>query len=170
MYLLFKRNNMINIEKFLMSINKWFIVTLGFLVMLLLLVITTLVTSNGNALNNPSVSYLDNLSILETFIESVITAPVLETLIFQIFIYWCTSKLISNKKYFLMIYLISSSLLFAISHYYSVSYLLYTICCGAVLSYSYFIFKERKENAFVLTVLIHSIFNFILFGIGIFIT
>ncbi|WP_171597614.1 CPBP family glutamic-type intramembrane protease [Marinifilum caeruleilacunae] len=152
-----------------MSINKWIIVTLGFLVMLLLLVITTLFTSNGNALNNPNVSYLDNLSILETFIESVIAAPVLETLIFQMFIYWSISKLISSKKFFLVIYLISSSLLFAISHYYSISYVFYAICCGLVLSYSYFIFKEREENAFVFTVLIHSIFNFILFVIGVFI-
>lgn len=170
MHLHYKSKNMFNIKFFLMSINKWIIVTLGFLVMLFVLVLTTLVTNSGNALNNPNVSYLDNLSILETFIESVIAAPVLETLIFQMFIYWCTSKLISNKKYFLMIYLISSSLLFAISHYYSVFYIFYTICCGLVLSYCYFIFKERKENSFLLTVLIHSIFNFVLFGIGIFIT
>lgn len=153
------------VKKFLMSINRWLIMSLALLLVITTLVITTLITG-VNALNNPNLSYLEGFPLPGALIALVVVAPILETLVFQVFIYWSISKLIANKKYFCTTYLIASSLLFAASHYYSIAYVFYAICCGLVLSGNYFIFKERKENAFVFTVLIHGVFNFILLGIG----
>lgn len=153
-----------------MNINKWIIMFIGLTFMFILLMIFGFVINNENPLDNPIINYESITSTIETFFSSVIFAPILETIIFQMFIYWGVGKLISQKRYFLGFYLISSSLLFGISHYYTILYFLYSTCGGLIFAYCYYIIKKQGGNAFVMTSLMHATFNFIIFCIGVILT
>lgn len=134
--------------------------------MLLLLVIIRFFSVEGNSLNNPFVDLSNPLAIIGTFFKGVIAAPLLETLIFQMLIYKLLNKIKINQRYFLPTYLIFSSLLFAATHYYSLLYFFYTSGAGGILAFSYFIYKERNDNAFLMVTLLHAVFNFVVFSLG----
>jgi hypothetical protein len=150
----------------LMKLNKWIVLFIGLFTLFFLLVVFGLISREGNSLNNPNVDLSNPLSVIGTFFKGVIASPILETLVFQMLIHWLISKIKMNNRYFLLTFLISSSLLFAATHYYSLLYFIYACGAGGVLAYCYFIYKQRKDNAFLMVTLLHATFNCILFCLG----
>lgn len=119
---------------------------------------------NENAyLTNPNINYNDSINTLKSFVKSVVLAPLIETFIYQFIIFKVSKLLIKNNKLSLIVFLIISSLSFGFSHFYSPSYLLYTIFSGFIFAFFYEIFHMKKANSFLLITLIHLTYNLILF-------
>lgn len=93
-------------------------------------------------------------------IVSILIAPVIETAFFFTSIFLIIKYLKKNMLYFVII----SSILFGLSHYYSVDYIFYSSFIGIILSIFYIISEKRKQgNGFLDIVIIHSFYNLIIF-------
>jgi len=93
-----------------------------------------------------------------------IFAPVFETLLFQ----WLPIYLLLRIKYFRTHYLIPivvSASLFALTHHYSVFYILYAFFGSWIYATLFLVAKEKHDypTAFGLTALVHGAFNFVMF-------
>ncbi|WP_370407624.1 CPBP family glutamic-type intramembrane protease [Tenacibaculum dicentrarchi] len=131
-----------------------------FIIILLINVIISL------SLNLLDVDFGDNelkeYSIYAIFFLVVIFAPIFETVIFNLL----PIKILQyfnffKKKPFYTIFV--ASIAFALTHTYSIGYVLMTYI-GAITINTFFITLETKGNttrAFLLTVLLHSAYNFI---------
>jgi len=95
---------------------------------------------------------------MEIFVV-LIVAPIIETLIFQSLIVELVCKFIKRPRNSFYIALILSALAFALSHTYSISYFVFTFIGGLILALAYYIGRYRKENAFLLVFIIHSLYN-----------
>ncbi|MEN5133438.1 CPBP family intramembrane glutamic endopeptidase [Elizabethkingia anophelis] len=95
----------------------------------------------------------------ELFI-AIIFAPLIETFVFQSVIYYLV-KLFDSflKKYFVSVYLIISSLLFALSHSYSIYYEIATFFIGLIFAYSFLYFKKESNYPILCVAIIHSLYN-----------
>jgi hypothetical protein len=110
-------------------------------------------------------------SITQEIFVGLVIGPIIETLIFQFVIYKIIFYIKGNiQKYllkkecqFLGFYILISSILFAISHSYSVYYILLMIIPGAVLSYAFYFFKKNYTYPVLYTFLIHFIHNLFIF-------
>lgn len=96
-------------------------------------------------------------NIYEEFFLVVIFAPLFETIIFQFFPSYYLRNF--NTK----IIVISSSLLFGISHWYSVTNFIHGLLAGFILIIGYLSAKQRKLNPIVTIFLAHSIYNLFVF-------
>ncbi|WP_160150110.1 type II CAAX prenyl endopeptidase Rce1 family protein [Parabacteroides sp. Marseille-P3160] len=100
-----------------------------------------------------------NTHIVGIIFLTVIVGPLLETLIFQIAIYYLLilSKWFRRRKY--MIILIGA-ILFGFSHFYTLSYIIYNIITGGLLMYTYTI-KQHKGVYFGywVTAILHALIN-----------
>ncbi len=95
----------------------------------------------------------------ELFWVVVVVAPLVETFIFQLSIFYLMSLLTKNK----MIALLVSALLFGLSHSYSLLYIFSGLMGGLLLGYAYIIFQVRKKYPFWSVSVIHSLNNLYLF-------
>lgn len=95
----------------------------------------------------------------ELFIVVVVVAPLIETFIFQFLIFYLMSLLTKNK----IAILLTSALLFGLSHSYSLLYILSGCMGGLLLGYAYLIFQVRKKYSFWTVSVIHSLNNLYLF-------
>ena len=107
---------------------------------------------------------------IQKFLISTILGPIFETFLFQFityyirkFIYEEFPKKILNPRFFNTVYIIISSILFAISHTYSNWYIILMILPGALLSYMFIFFKKNEQNAFIYTSVIHFFHNLFVF-------
>ena len=98
-------------------------------------------------------------SILNQILLAVFLAPVIETLLFQILIIEAIRKIIKRPKKNICLALLLSSAAFALNHTYSLSYLAITFLGGLVLALAYYLGRYRRENAFIIVLLIHSLYN-----------
>ncbi|WP_428979921.1 CPBP family glutamic-type intramembrane protease [Elizabethkingia anophelis] len=81
---------------------------------------------------------------------SLIISPIFETIIFQYLIYkiiysskvFIQKFIMNDEDQYLIFYLSVSSILFAISHSYSVHYILLMLFPGVIFSYSFYYFKK----------------------------
>lgn len=113
--------------------------------------------------NKQGPSLMDGTTgLFKQFIYAGIVAPLLETLIFQHFIYIVLRKFIHKEKILIFTYIISSSILFSLEHKYSTYYIFVTFFLGIVLGFSYYISKLRKESAYWNTAIIHGLYNSLL--------
>ncbi len=97
-------------------------------------------------------------SLIQAFLILVILVPFLETLIFQHFVIrWVFKKFPGN---FLLACLLST-FLFAISHSYSIHYILKTIFSGFLYSLMYLVFFKANSRSIAYVILAHSIYNLI---------
>jgi hypothetical protein len=104
---------------------------------------------------------------IQEFVLVLLVAPIFETFVFQFLIYYIlyfifkNTKIfvLINKNFFLLIYLILSSTLFAISHSYSKNYIYIMIIPGVVLAFSFYYFKKHNKYPFWYVSLIHFIHN-----------
>jgi membrane protease YdiL (CAAX protease family) len=55
--------------------------------------------------------------------------------------------------------LLASALLFGVSHFYSLFYMIYAFLMGLTLMYGYMVRVKSDQNAFWLIVIAHSMFN-----------
>ncbi|MDO4771581.1 CPBP family intramembrane glutamic endopeptidase [Porphyromonas sp.] len=90
------------------------------------------------------------------YISAIIIIPMVETLLSQKLPYWGLTKISYLKQNIWIVFLISATL-FALLHFYSVAYIIYTFVVGLILIYSYHV--RIKRHPFWTITLIHSLFN-----------
>ncbi len=85
-------------------------------------------------------------------------APVTETLLFQSLIIFLVLEYYRKRnKYYVAI--IMSTILFSLTHIFSIYYFLYAIGLGLGFAIFYVIMQRRKSNPIILTMLLHASFN-----------
>jgi Type II CAAX prenyl endopeptidase Rce1-like len=97
-----------------------------------------------------------------SFIVAVLFAPLIETLLFQFSIF----KIFQRKNLRCpkcLGYIVVSSLLFGLSHFYSFGYIVFAIAEGILLAYSFYFYHRNLSKAFWTTALVHSLHNATLF-------
>ena len=108
--------------------------------------------------------------IQEVFV-GLIFGPIIETLIFQfapykVIFYFkkiIQKYLLKKESQFLGLYILISSILFAISHSYSAYYIFLMIIPGVILSYSFYFLKKNYTYPILYTFFIHLIHNLFIF-------
>ncbi len=94
----------------------------------------------------------------------LLLAPVLETLLYQLLVYKIFNRFTNlkvKKNQYLLLFI--SALLFSLSHYYSILYIIRTFFLGLVLMYAYFLKAENTKQAFWLVTIIHALTNMLPF-------
>lgn len=96
--------------------------------------------------------------VLGIIIKGLLVAPLLETLVFQRFIYFLFSKIsyLNNKN---TLSCIVSGLLFGLSHAYSLYYIIVTTLVGFVFMYTYLIYIKNLKKSFWFVATIHFLVN-----------
>ena len=113
---------------------------------------------------NYGINFFENTKdygIITNLISGLVIAPILETIIFQLFPHKVLTniKVIKRSKYFICIYVGLSTLLFCSSHYYSWAYILAMIFPGILLSY-YFHYFYKKFNNYNMAIYFITLFHF----------
>ncbi len=106
-------------------------------------------------------------STAEEFVVVVLIGPVMETLFFQVASYSFFSYVIKGVKLGSRskrtLFILSSSLLFAAFHQYNWLYCISAFLGGLSLNYSYLYFKKQRFFPFLSVVIIHSLYNLLVF-------
>lgn len=118
-----------------------------------------------------STGFIPFKSRLEELIMIVFVGPVFETLFFQFLIMYQVYESYKGKNQKIVAIFISS-LLFGLSHWYNIYYVMSATIMGLILSSGFCFFKEKTNNisAIFYIIIAHSLFNifvFIIKGIGI---
>ena len=98
----------------------------------------------------------------------VFAAPVYETVIFQVFLFWVLSCISLIKDRDFLIILIAS-IIFGLIHSDGITYIVATAIIGVLYNYAYWVYQKKNEkveitiSAFWIVVLIHSLHNAIVF-------
>lgn len=117
---------------------------------------TILRQQTGLELNAPTRNLTSIPSIIFEIVSATIIVAFLETLVFQSLII----NLLTSMKVKPWITIIVSSIIFGLTHWYSVSYILYATSIGLILASTYYLFKYiRHQSGFWITVAIHAIYN-----------
>lgn len=95
-------------------------------------------------------------SVAEHFVTVVIVAPVIETYIFQHGIIILTLRTIKSKR---LIAVLLSATGFALTHIYSLPYIIVTFFIGLLYATLYLVFMEKNAEAFWWVTLSHSMYN-----------
>ena len=98
-------------------------------------------------------------SVVLEWLVIVIVAPLIETLLFQSLIIELVCKLFKRPRRNLFISVTASSVAFALSHSYSISYIIITFLAGVILALAYYLGRYRKESPIVLVFVIHAVYN-----------
>ena len=113
-------------------------------------------------LHNP----IEKTPLVEQVIVGIIVAPLIETWICQYLIFWVIKKFITNERNVAITFMVTSTVLFASQHNYSIYYILVMIFPGAMLSYC-FLFYYKTSNSLAIaywcTVLFHALHNLMAF-------
>jgi hypothetical protein len=137
------------------------IIRLFFLIFLFKLIngyVFTYINSRYFKLEN---AIFEELSEKEMLLLAVVLAPIIETLIFQLFLYRIINKTRINNT---SIIIILMSFVFSQAHWYHWLYVVASFINGLFLNYFY-IYTYKKKNellAVLLTIALHSSYN--LFG------
>ena len=93
-------------------------------------------------------------------IDSIIIAPVLETLIFQALVIYILDRLLTKKITF---QIAISSFLFGSFHNYNITYIFFGVFLGIVLSTAFILYKRKNSwnDAYLAVVFIHALRNMI---------
>ena len=100
----------------------------------------------------------DHYSVKEKIILFVIAGPIIETFLFQ----YAVIEISRSKKIALKYCCLLSAFVFALSHLYNFFYFLYAFVAGLMFAYLYSVGKN-SNNAIVLTLITHIIYNGIVF-------
>lgn len=90
----------------------------------------------------------NNESIYLQILSVIIIAPLLETLIFQVFLFWILRFIPWIRKYDILIILISS-VIFGLNHPFGITYIICTAVIGICYNYAYWIYYKKNEKAYV---------------------
>lgn len=141
------------------SLNKFIILSITTCLLISLMI--SLILSYVN-INYLEIDYLENKGLPFIFIITVLIAPVLETLIFQFGVIELFFKLQNKNK--VLLAALASAMLFSLSHYYNLFYMLGSFILGLGFAIFYIIAKSRKDvNPFWLLACIHSLINLVAF-------
>jgi hypothetical protein len=99
---------------------------------------------------------LEDFSDLEKFFISVVFAPILETVILQYYPIKILEKLNLKSEFFKIVL---PSLLFGLCHFYSLIYVVMTFFSALILNTFYLKSRSRSSWYFVLTALLHAMYN-----------
>lgn len=114
-------------------------------------------------INSKQESFSGNSNVTK-FIAVCLIAPLFETYIFQYgIIKWLSST--KMKNWFIVFI---SSLLFGLSHFYSLQYVVNTFFIGIVLALSFMWWINKKIDAFWVTAIIHALHNLCLLILSIY--
>lgn len=104
-------------------------------------------------------------SLWEEIIIVIILAPIIETVVYQYFLVDVTLYLTSVifKKQSIILAILIPAICFALSHKYNYLYVANTLIAGLSLNLFYVLVKLRKQNAFICTVIVHSVYNLAVF-------
>ncbi|MFJ8219249.1 MULTISPECIES: CPBP family intramembrane glutamic endopeptidase [Bacillus cereus group] len=101
-------------------------------------------------------------------VDGIVIAPLLETALYQMFIFWILKLIPGMEKYNKSIIFISA-FIFGLSHNFGYTYMLYAGIMGWVFAYSYWNYTRKKENghtkisAFWIVWCIHVLHNIVVF-------
>lgn len=101
---------------------------------------------------------LTNRGIPGMIVKGLLIAPLLETLIYQQFIYYLLSKLSCLKNRTWLICMVAG-IIFGLSHTYSLLYMIQTSLIGFVFMYAYLIHIQNLRKSFWLITIIHFMVN-----------
>ncbi|CAH2462987.1 MULTISPECIES: CPBP family intramembrane glutamic endopeptidase [Bacillus cereus group] len=148
-----------------------FIYNLRFLYFIILMTIATFVL--------PLVSFLipieaernpiEDVSLIRQVISGCVVAPLIETALYQMFLFWILKDIPFVRKYDNIPTIFLSAIIFGTIHSYGISYKVYTGLMGVILGYSYWIYQKKKEktpktlSACWVVFLIHALHNFFTF-------
>lgn len=107
-------------------------------------------------------------SIVIQILIGIFAAPVYETVIFQVFLFWVLSFIpfIKDRDYLIILI---ASIIFGLNHSNGITYIVDTAIMGVVFNYAYWVYQKKNEkvevtiSAFWIVVLIHSLHNAIVF-------
>ena len=101
---------------------------------------------------------IKNVGPRNDYFLAIIVAPILETLIFQygIFKIYQKIKAVTHKFHWFMW---TSAILFGLSHFYSLVYIIFGIAEGFLFGYIYYFYHKNPEKAFWTTALVHCLHN-----------
>lgn len=93
----------------------------------------------------------------DTLIDTLLLAPLLETLIFQTLFFFLYKKYIYNRTIIVLL----SSVSFAAIHYYSLFYIIDTFFIGIFFMYGYILRARSDNKPFISTFTAHAFINLI---------
>lgn len=132
----------------------------SFVILILLVCILWCVVFNvviaASGIDVGYISEAPDINQVFEYFSGIVIIPMLESLLFQKLPYWGLTKISYMRRNMWLIYIISAAL-FALSHIYSIAYIIYTFIIGLILIYSYHI-RINKHPFWTIT-LIHSLFN-----------
>ncbi len=109
--------------------------------------------------SNSTVNYIEGFGKIVAFLMAVIWAPAIETLLYQAGIIHIIKAFVPKIRYSFIISVFVSSLVFGLSHPYSLNYVFAASITGLILATTYFISLYRKQSAFLLVYLLHALNN-----------
>ncbi len=98
------------------------------------------------------------------FIVVVLVSPFLETFVAQFLLVRLVVRIFKSTKLAIVI----SALLFSLAHYPAVGFFIPAFLIGVVLAWGYIVKLERKQKAFILINVVHSLHNLLIFAIHLF--
>lgn len=153
-----KKDSFIKIYRFIYNAPWWLLFAIGFAWRLLVNVIVQ------------GIFPLDIVDLgfkhseFSMFIRGIVLAPIIETLLFQLIPIelLLLGFLNYTKKQYPLLVIIISALLFGLSHYYSIGYIVLTFFIGLYLAALYFVFRRRSNSighAYLMTAFFHLLYN-----------
>lgn len=110
-----------------------------------------------------NIDFFNDKSLLYIFIFTVIVGPIIETLIFQFGIIELI-LLLKKNKFFEILAILISSIIFGLTHNYNVYYIIFGVFIGIIFGIIYIVAKRRKDmNAFTIVLIAHAFTNLIAF-------
>jgi Type II CAAX prenyl endopeptidase Rce1-like len=97
-------------------------------------------------------------SFRERIFVVVLSAPIIETLIFQFFVIEKSIKYLKSNK---LTALFLSAMLFGLSHHYSIAYISKAFCAGLLFGVLYFVVQNKGRNPILYVTIAHASFNLI---------
>ncbi len=137
-----------------------------FLIMFVLQLIPSLISLifNIDSTNN-TVSVIEKSgSKIVIFLITVVWGPIFETVVFQYLLINMVKAFTSDTKYQAAFSVLIPSVIFGLTHYYNIYYFIFAIFIGIIYSSTYYISQFlRKENGFIIVLLLHSLNNLLAF-------
>ncbi|QXM05142.1 CPBP family intramembrane glutamic endopeptidase [Crassaminicella indica] len=98
---------------------------------------------------------------MDEILFAIILSPIIETLVFQTFVFTVMKEMrwFKSKEFLIMLF---SAVCFSGMHMiYNAYYAMSAFIIGLILTYSFSIYSKKGKNASVVVILIHSFINMI---------
>ncbi|MGR5980859.1 CPBP family glutamic-type intramembrane protease [Bacillus cereus] len=89
---------------------------------------------------------IEDVSLIRQVISGCVVAPLIETALYQMFLFWILKDIPFVRKYDNIPTIFLSAIIFGTIHSYGLSYKVYTALMGVVLGYSYWVYQKKRKN------------------------